>query len=131
MTSFTTLQNGALLILRLIIAAIFLYAGILKWMMPMPEGTPQAMVLLMQFLGIVEPLGGIALILGILTRWASWGLVAIMIGAIRFAKFMMGVGFFTPQGPGWAWPLMVLGGCLVLTAFGAGKWSVDAMQKRA
>lgn len=133
MQSSMTFQDAALFVLRLIIAAIFLYAGYAKltfWSAP-PEGMPTGMVNLIKFLSIVEPLGGLAIAIGFLTRWAAAGLAIIMVGAIFIMQFMMGVGFSTAQGPGWDFPLAILGGCLVLMAFGPGTWSVDAMGKKA
>ena len=84
---------------------------------------------LMKFLSIVEPLGALALIMGFLTRWAASGLAIIMVGAIFIMQFAMHVGFATPVGPGWNFPLVVLAGCIVLMAFGAGRWPVDARSR--
>lgn len=116
------------LILRLVIGAIFLYHGSQKWMFwsASPDGMPANMVMLFKFLSIVEPLGGLALILGVLTRYASLGLGIIMIGAI-YMKW--GAGFATAQGPGWEFDLMILAGCIALMFEGAGKYSVDAKLK--
>ena len=124
-------QDASLLILRLIIAAIFIYAGYAKFSFwsTAPEGMPAGMVNLMKFLSIVEPLGGVALVAGFLTCWAAAGLGIIMVGAIGVMQFMMHTGFMTDQGPGWAFPLMILGACLVLKTFGPGSWSVDAKWK--
>ena len=128
----TKFQETALVMLRLIVAAIFLYAGYAKWSFwnAPPEGMPAGMVGLLKFLSIVEPLGGVALVVGFLTRLAATGLAIIMVGAIVIMQFSMHVGFMTEQGPGWAFPLMILGGCLVLIAFGAGRFSVDAKWKK-
>ena len=113
--------------MRLVVAAIFLYAGYGKlafWAGPM-EGVTASMAILMKLLSIVEPLGALALIFGWLTRWAAGGLAIIMVGAIVIMQFVIGIGFTTAQGPGWSFPLMILAGCLVLMAFGPGRWSVD------
>lgn len=129
----TTFQDSSLLALRLAIAAIFVYAGYAKigmWSVA-PEGMSSGMVLLMKLLSIVEPLGGVALAVGFLTFWASAGLAIIMLGAIVLLQFTMGVGFATAQGAGWNFALMTLVGCIVLMAFGAGRWSVDAKLKKA
>ena len=133
MQKHTPFQNTALLLLRLAIAAIFLYAGYVKlgFWSSAPEGMSATMVNLTKFLSIVEPLGAVALIAGFLTFWAAAGLAIIMAGAILFMQFTMGVGFSTQQGPGWDFPLIILVGCLALMAFGAGKWAADAMRKGA
>ena len=130
MQTYSTVQNAALLVLRIIVAIIFLHAGIAKWFLwsiePM-EGLPVWLHYLMLFLSIAEPIGAVAVLAGFLTRAAAACLAIIMIGSIPVSHFLMGVPFFTaPQLPGWDANLMILGGCLVLATFGAGAWSVDA-----
>lgn len=131
----TKCHDVSLLLLRLIVGAIFLYAGYAKLMFwsGLPEGMemPASMVALMQFLSVVEPLGGAALLVGFLTRWAAAGLGIIMVGAVFFVRFTMHSSFFTgPQGTGLDYIVLILSSCLVLMAFGAGRWSVDAMGKK-
>jgi putative oxidoreductase len=84
----------------------------------------------LRFLSIVEPLGSLALAFGVLTRWAAAGLGIIMVGAIYYARTSLHAGVFTgPQGTGLDYNLLILAGCIVLVAFGAGGWSVDATRK--
>jgi len=128
-------QNVALLLLRFIIAAIFLFSGTAKWIFwsGLPAGMPamsDAMLNLMKFLSIVEPLGAIALIVGFLTWWASLGLAIIMVGAMYVLHFQMQVPFFSVQIPGVDYVTLILVGCLVLLAFGPGKWALDAQWRR-
>lgn len=127
----TKLQDTALLILRVIVAAIFLHEAYVKLIFwsGTPEGISTVMANLVRFLSIVEPLGALALFLGFLTRWATSRLAIIMVGAIYVTQFIMPIGFATPMGPGWNFPLAVLAGCIVLMAFGAGRWSVDAKRE--
>lgn len=128
METYNKLQNVALLMLRLIVAAIFILAGIAKWPFwntPI-EGMSETMANLVKFLSIVEPLGALALILGFLTRWAAAGLGIIMIGAIIILSATMGATFFTqPQALGWDYNLLIFGGCLIFVAFGGGRWAID------
>lgn len=85
------------------------------------------MINLTKLLSIVEPLGAVALILGFLTRWAASGLAIIMFGSLYFVYFMFHSGVFTSEkGVGMDYNLLLLAGNLVLVAFGAGRWSVDA-----
>jgi putative oxidoreductase len=131
---YTKSQDAALLVLRLVVAAVFLYAGSAKWPFwsASPEGMSSLLLNVMKFLSIVEPLGSVALVLGFLTRWAAAGLAIIMVGAIFFARLTMHAGLFTtPQGTGLDYNLLILAGCVALTAFGAGGWSVDAIRKNA
>ncbi|PIR53481.1 hypothetical protein COU76_00825 [Candidatus Peregrinibacteria bacterium CG10_big_fil_rev_8_21_14_0_10_49_10] len=134
MHSSSKLQDPALLLLRLLIAAIFLYAGHAKWSMwsTPPEGMTPNMVNLMKLLAVVEPLGGLGLLVGCLTFWASAGLGIIMVGAVYFLRVLMHGALFTgPQGTGIDYVLLILAGCIVLMAFGPGKWSLDALRKKA
>lgn len=130
MKTYTPYQNTALLLLRLIVAIIFFHAGIAKWFLwsigPM-EGMPVWLHYMMRFLSIAEPIGAAALVAGFLTRAAAACLAIIMIGSIPVSHFLMSVPFFTaPELPGWDFNLMILGGCLAVAGFGAGRWSVDA-----
>ena len=72
---------------------------------------------------LVEFFGGLALIVGLLTRLASFGLGATMLGAIFFVH--IGAGFFAPNG--YEFPLALLGITTALAFTGAGRWSIDAL----
>ena len=71
---------------------------------------------------LVEFLGGIAILLGILTRYVSAALAIDMIVAILAVHLPM--GYFLPRG--FAYPMVVLGGCLALLLGGPGRASLDA-----
>jgi uncharacterized membrane protein YphA (DoxX/SURF4 family) len=84
------LLNVALWIVQVLLAALFLFAGSMKLILPIAEMTKQTPLpgLFLRFLGVVEVLGGLGLILpGLLrirpglTPLAAAGLVIIMIGA--------------------------------------------------
>jgi putative oxidoreductase len=130
---YSTFQNAALLFSRLVIAAVFAVAGYFKfpfWDKPM-EGMTTTMLNITKLLSIVEPLGALALILGFLTRWAAAGLAIIMLGAIYIVQFKFNIGFTTPKGEtGWNFDVTLLAGCIILMAFGAGRWSIDAARRR-
>lgn len=132
MQPYTRSQNIALLVLRLITAVIFLYAAYAKlplWYFE-ADGMSPTLVMIMKLLTIVEPLGALAIALGFLTRLAASGLFIIMVGAIWVSQFVMQIGFATSTGAGWNFSLVVLAGCIVLMAFGAGQWSVDAKRRK-
>ncbi|HEX6436313.1 MAG TPA: DoxX family protein [Candidatus Binatia bacterium] len=83
-------MNVALWIAQVLLAVIFLFAGGMKLVMPIEELTAQMPMpgLFVRFIGVVEVLGGLGVILpwltGIrpgLTPLAAAGLVIIMIGA--------------------------------------------------
>lgn len=128
------LQDATLLAVRVIVFIIFLHAGIAKfflWSTGPMEGFPVWLYYVMLFLTIVEPIGAVAVLAGFLTRWAGLGLSIIMLGAIVVSETIMGYSFFTlPQAPGWDSTLILLGCTLVLMAFGAGSWSVDALMNK-
>ena len=127
MEKYTKYQNAGLLILRIITAAIFYVAAYYKFPFwsGAPAGTPAFMLFTTRILSIAEPLGATAILFGFLTRLAAVGLIIILLGAIYVSQSVYGIGFVTPTSPGWNFPLAVLSGCLILTAFGAGKWSID------
>ncbi len=122
-------QDWAFLALRLIIGAIFIYHGYQKWgMWAADTQATGSMLIIMRILSIAEPLGGLALILGLWTRLASLGLIIVMLGAIYMKINVFGSGF-GGQG-GWEFDLANLGALLVLATYGAGRLSVDASMKK-
>jgi putative oxidoreductase len=78
------------------------------------------------FIALLEFFGGIALVLGLLTRLAALGLVFNMLGAIAFVH--LSNGFFLPNGYEYALSLAL--SSLVLVFSGAGEYSVDALLGR-
>jgi putative oxidoreductase len=71
---------------------------------------------------LVELLGGLALIVGLLTRLAAVGLAINMLGAILLVH--LSAGFFLPNGYEFAFTLMA--NCIAIALMGAGEYSVDA-----
>lgn len=120
------------LALRLAIAGIFLAHGSMKWAYwsALPEGMPTGMVTLFKLLSVVEPLGGLAMLAGFLTRYAALGLGIIMLGAIYMKIAVMGVPYATGSGMGWEVDALILAGCLVVLFEGPGKYSLDAVMRK-
>lgn len=121
-----------LLILRLVIGAVFIAHGAQKIFqvglgnvggmfgqmgVPMP-GIAGPLV------ALVELLGGLALVFGLLTRLASLGLAIDMLGAILLVHLKNG---FFMQNSGYEYALTLLGASLALMFTGAGAYSLDAV----
>lgn len=128
-----SLHNPFTLVGRVLMAALFLPAGISKITgfagtvgyiaskgVPLPEVAAIIAI-------IVEVVGGLALILGFKARWAALLLAAFTL----FATFMFHNFWTLPAGQQMVQQLMfmkniaVIGGLLTLAAWGAGAWSVD------
>jgi len=127
MPTYTKYQDAALFILRIITAAIFYVAAYFRFPFwsSAPEGMSSFLLFTTRLLSITEPLGATAVLFGFLTRLAACELIIILIGAIYVTQFVYGIGFVMPTSPGWNMPLAVLGGYVILAAFGAGGRSID------
>ena len=122
-------MNVVLWIIQVLLALLFLFAGGLKLVLPIEEMTKQMAMpgLFLRFLGVVEVLGGLGLILPGLFRIKTWltplaaaGLVIIMIGATVIS---LRIG---PVGP--AMIPLVTG---LLAAFVAyGRWRLAPLAER-
>jgi putative oxidoreductase len=74
---------------------------------------------------VIECAGGIAILLGFMTRFAGFVLAVEMLIAIYVAR--LGGGFFTPYG--FEFELTLLGACLTFALVGAGGISIDAWMR--
>jgi putative oxidoreductase len=79
--------------------------------------------LLGPFVAFVEFFGGIAILLGLLTRLAALGVGATMVVAILTVHIKN--GFFAPTGV--EFPLALLASAIALIITGAGEFSLDAV----
>jgi len=123
-------MNIALWIVQVLLALLFLFAGVMKFVMPIEEMTKQMPVaipgLFLQFIGVCEILGGLGLILPGLFRVKTWltplaaaGLFIIMIGA-TVISLKLGVSFAIS-------PLLAM----LLSAFVAyGRWRLAPLRER-
>lgn len=121
-------SGWALLFARLVVGGIFILHGLAKfkvWEMMPNEQVTSGMLNLMKFLSIVEPLAGLALILGFLTQFAAAGLGILMIGAMYFKQFVWQVGFTSASTTGWEFDLVLLALCVVLFFAGSGRIALE------
>lgn len=116
------LTDLALLLLRLLIAAIFARSG---WShMTKPGERAESIGMSPGFtlvLGVVEVLGAASIALGVYPQLGAIVLIGVMLGAIQKKMFEWKTGFWGDEGQGWYYDLLYLVCCLVIltTAGGA------------
>ncbi len=115
-------SDVGLLLLRLMVAAVFLPSGLNHLKDPVARsrsiGASPRFTL---FLGTAELLGSTGVALGILTQLAAIGLVLIMLGAIQKKIFVWKTGFWGDRTYGWHYDLMLLVMNLTIVLTGGGK----------
>jgi uncharacterized membrane protein YphA (DoxX/SURF4 family) len=113
--------NMALWIIKILLGALFIFAGVMKFIMPVEEMQKQMPVALsgafLHFIGLAETAGGLGLILPSVLRIKPWltplaacGLVIIMGGAIW-------IGLISPD-PKNAIPPLIVALLLLFVAYG-------------
>jgi putative oxidoreductase len=112
-----------LLLLRLMIAAIFMQSG---WSHATKSqqrskdiGMSQGFTI---FLGTAELAGSLGIAFGVLTQLAAVGLILIMLGAIQKQIFVWHVGFWGEKTYGWHYDLMMIVMSLVILFTNGGRW---------
>ena len=123
--------DAALLVLRIALGVTMIahgyqkvftfgFAGVTSGFVQM--GVPMATVTA-PLIALLELFGGVAVLIGLLTRLAALGFVFDMLGAAAFVHFKN--GFFLPTGFEFVFVLLLIAVTLMLA--GAGRFSVDAM----
>lgn len=118
LTGFTDL---ALLLLRLMIAAIFGTSG---WShMTKPKERAESIGMSPTFtlvIGVVEVVGAVSLVLGVYPQIGALLLIGVMLGAIQKKMFVWKTGFWGDEGQGWYYDLLYLVCNLVILTTGGG-----------
>ena len=127
LSSLNKFGDAAMLLLRVVLGAIFIGHGMMKF--GSFQQPAAGMNILMMVLAVAEPIGGAALVLGVLTRWAALGLSLVMLGAIYMKQFAWGGAFMGAQ-MSWELDAAILGGLLILLTHGAGRFSLDSMMRK-
>jgi len=133
-----TQVSPAVLLLRIAVGGVFLSEGIQKFLFPSTLGVgrfakigipaPQVMA---PFVGVVEIVGGLLLLVGLVARLAALPLIVDMLVAISTTKIplLLKSGFWAMAHEARVDFTMLLG-CAFVLAVGAGSWSVDARLAR-
>jgi putative oxidoreductase len=113
----------SLLLLRLMVAAVFVTSGWNHVKDPKERaksiGVSPAVAML---LGVAEFAGGLGVALGVLTQLAAIGLILIMLGAIQKKIFVWRTGFWGTKVSGWHYDLMLVLMNVVIACTGGGKY---------
>lgn len=115
----TSIYNLAILALRIVVAIIFFSSGKSHFL---EAGRRSRQIDLPRratiFLGIVEIVGAISIALGIYIQIGAALLMIVMLGAIYKKIFKWKTGFYSNDGYGWHYDLLLL--CSNLVFFTAG-----------
>ncbi len=122
------LQFGdlALLFMRLLVGAIFVWSGASHARDPVARGKSIGMSPgFTRFLGVAELAGGLGVAVGVLPQVAALGLILVMLGAIQKKIAVWRTGFWGKHGTdGWHYDLMLVAMLLVIATTGGGRYVV-------
>ena len=122
-------QPRVLSIMRIMFGLLIMQHGLMKlFAFPGPFMRPVVTGELIWFAAIIELVGGLLLVIGLMSRWAAF----VLAGLMAFAYFMghAGKGFF-PILNGGNLAIAYCFACLYLFFAGPGPWSVDAQRGSA
>jgi putative oxidoreductase len=116
-------SDEALLLMRLLVAVVFISSGWKHLKDPVARGKSIGMSpSFTRFLGIAELTGGLGVALGVLPQLAALGLILIMLGAIQRKIFVWHTGFWGKGSDGWHYDLLFVAMCLVIATTGGGRY---------
>ncbi len=115
-------SDVALLLLRLLVAVIFLSSGLNHLRDPVRRAASIGMSPgFTRMLGVSEVAGSLGVAAGVFAQLAALGLIAIMLGAIQKKIFVWHTGFWGDKGYGWHYDLMLVVMNLVILTTGGGR----------
>ena len=117
----TQYNDFGLLILRLSVAAVFVYHAMPK--LKNAKGMAQAVGMsagMIFTLGAVELLSSVGLILGVYTQLAALLLAIVMIGAVYFKMAKWHISFSAMDKTGWEFDLILLAANIAILLNGGG-----------
>lgn len=121
-------QDHILLILRIVVGLAFILHGLPKIQAPFSWMGPNSFApgILLALAALSEFGGGIALILGLMTKLASLGLAFTMLVAVFFHAIIKGDSFVGKPGEGsYELALVYLVISILFIIYGGGKYSLD------
>ncbi|SRR5712691_5175903 len=113
----------ALLLLRLIVAAVFFASGFAH--VRDPAGRARSIGLtpgLTLFIGWAEIAGSLGVAFGVLTQAAAIGLILVMFGSIQKKIFVWKTGFWGEKNSGWHYDLMIVVMNVVIATTAGGRY---------
>ena len=116
----------ALLLLRIMVGLVFITSGWKHLSNPAERSKDiETSKGFTAFLGAAELVGGLAVMLGLLTQLAAICLILIMLGAIQRKVFVWRTGFWGPSGTnGWSYDTTMIVMNLVVLTTGGGNLSL-------
>jgi putative oxidoreductase len=113
----------SLLLLRLMVAAVFVTSGWTDIQDPRERAKSIGMTPAFTIcLGVAEVTGGVGVAFGVLTQLAAIGLILIMLGSIHKKIFVWHTGFWGEKASGWHYDLMLALMNMVIACTDGGKY---------
>jgi putative oxidoreductase len=119
----THYSDYAILLLRLMVALVYVASGWADLMKPAERGKGLGLSTgLTIFIGAAEVAGGLGIAFGVLTQLAAFGLIVIMLGAMDRKIRVWKTGFWGEKNDGWQYDLNFILMLLVIITTNGGRF---------